>query len=530
MKRLEATLILVVLAAMVWCSSTGAAEPRRGGTIIIGNESDPSSLAGHMGGDIAVLRIADNIFSTLIGMDFNFNPTADLAEKWEVSKDGLTYTFHLNPKAKWHDGKPVTAADVDYTFNDVLVKVFPRIQTFWPNVEWAKATGEHTFVFKLKSPYAPFLTALAYTPGSGGLILPKHIYQGTDPKTNPANWAPIGSGPFRFSKWVKGSHVELTRNENYYKRGKPYLDRIVFMCLPDVAARMLAFENGEVDFLDWYLVTYDRVGKLRKDSRFQIIENGGQGSASDGYLMFNMRNRFLGDVRVRRAISYAIDRAEIQQKALFGEGKVAHSQLNSGMAWAFTDKYDIYKQDIAKANRLLDEAGLAKGSNGVRFGMRLFWAAGREAEGSAAEIIRDHLRRVGIEVQVQTFDRPTFLDKVFKQWDFDMATQMIATGPDPNIGVTSRFHTRQIQKMPFVNGMGYSNPEVDKLFDTEFTQIDRKKRAEMWDRIQRILMNDVPALPLWEVPVVNAASSKFNSIITGPFGYIQSREDAYLVK
>jgi peptide/nickel transport system substrate-binding protein len=111
-----------------------------------------------------------------------------------------------------------------------------------------------------------------------------------------------------------------------------------------------------------------------------------------------------------------------------------------------------------------------------------------------------------------------------------MAHQLFTTGPDPTISVTPRYHTNQIKKVAFTNGMGYSNPEVDRLFDTEYKVTDMEKRRQMWIKIQEILMRDLPALPLFEIPIVNAVSAKFNDVITRPYGYIQSREEAYLVK
>ena len=127
-------------------------------------------------------------------------------------------------------------------------------------------------------------------------------------------------------------------------------------------------------------------------------------------------------------------------------------------------------------------------------------------------------------------DRPSFIDKVFRNWDFDLANQLFTTGPDPSISVTPRYHTNQIKKAPFVNGMGYTNPEVDKLFDAEFTEVDRTKRAAMWRNIQQHLMADLPALPLFEVPPIHAASAKYRDIVTGSQGYIESRENAYMVR
>jgi len=294
---------------------------------------------------------------------------------------------------------------------------------------------------------------------------------------------------------------------------------------------MLAFERGDIDFLHWYIVPHSEVARLRKDKRFEIVPHGGESAATTGYMLYNVRNEPLKDKRVRQAIAYAIDRTDIMDKAFFGEGKVASSPVNSGLTWCFTDKYDAYaKPDVAKANALLDEAGARRGADGKRMTLRLFWASGRDYEGRAAELVRDQLRAVGIDARVQMFDRATFIDRTFIQWDFDLAMQLFATGPDPTIGLTPRFHTNQIRKSPFVNGMGYSSPELDRLFDAEFKEVDRTKRAAMWGDIQRILMDELPALPLFEMPIVMAVNAKIKDVITNPVGYVQSRENAYVVR
>jgi peptide/nickel transport system substrate-binding protein len=522
---------MFVIAGVVLLSVSlvQAAEPKRGGTLICGLSGEPATMTAHMSTDTSAMMVANNIFSALIGFDMDFKPTPELAESWTVSDDGLTYTFNMVKNAKWHDGKPVTAEDVEFTFNEIIAKVHPRSRSWWPNVESAKATGKYTFVIKLKSVYAPFITLLGSLCTSGTQIMPKHIYKGTDPKTNPANMAPIGCGPFKFKKWVRGSHIELVRNDNFFKKGKPYLDRVIFQVAPDAAARLLAFEQGDIDFLQWYIVPHDQVDRLRKDPRFKIVPKGGEAAATSEFLLFNHRNKYLKDSRVRQAIAYALDRKEIQDKSLFGEGKVARSHINSGLGWVYTDEFD-YKQNVDKANQLLDEAGFPRGSDGKRFSLRESWSAGRVYEGRAAEVIRDQLKAVGIDIKIETFDRPTFIDRVFRKWDFDIANQLFTTGPDPTISVTVRYHTKQIKKAPFVNGMGYSNSELDNIFDNEYKELDRTKRREMWIQAQKILMRDLPGLPLFEMPVVQAVSAKFNDVVTTPYGYVESRENAYLVK
>jgi peptide/nickel transport system substrate-binding protein len=526
---LAASAVAVLLAT---APSALADAPQQGGTFIIGIEGEPGSMVAHLATDTAALMVASNVLSGLIGLNFDFEPEPDLAESWGISEDGRTYTFEIVRNARWHDGEPVTAHDVAFTFNEVIAPVHPRAGTWWPNVERAEATDDYTFVIELKEPYAPFLTVLGNVLGSGTLMLPKHVYEGTDPSTNPANNAPIGSGPFVFQQWVPGSHVELVRNEDYFKEGLPYLDRVIVQFLPDAAARLLAFEGGEVDFLHWYIVPHERVADLREDPRFEIVEAGGEAAATNEYLLYNLRNEYLADVRVRHAIAYAIDREEVQELSLFGEGQPARSFVNSGLSWIFAPEYDVYdegsrEEQLEKANALLDEAGFERGDDGTRFELRIYWASGRDYEGRAAEVIRDQLRDVGIATTISVFDRPTFIDRVFRQWDFDLAHQLFTTGPDPTISVTPRYHTNQIKPEPFVNGMGYSNPEVDALFDAEYQVVDRDERAAMWREIQEILMADLPALPLFEMPVVNAVNADFQDVITGPIGYIQSRERAY---
>jgi peptide/nickel transport system substrate-binding protein len=399
----------IALIATFNAAAAQQPQPKRGGTFIAATEGEPSTLTAHLNTDTTAIMVATNLFNGLVGLDYDFNPTPDLADSWTVSPDGLTYTFQLNSKAQWHDGKPVTAADAEYTFNEIIAKVHPRAGTWWPNIEYAKATGPHTFVFKLKQPYAPFLTMLGSVLSSGALILPKHIYEGADPKTNKANTKPIGSGPFKFAKWERGNYIELVRNEKYWKPGLPYLDRLVFQISPDPAARLLAFERGELDFLHWYIVPYDQVARLRKDKRFQIVDRGEEAAATNGFLLMNTRNDYLKDVRVRRALAYAIDRDGILRNALFGEGKVAHSPVSSGLGWIYTAAFD-YPFDPAKSNQLLDEAGFKRDASGMRFDLRLAWATGRPYEGRAAEIIKDNLKSVGINVKIETIDRLAFID------------------------------------------------------------------------------------------------------------------------
>jgi peptide/nickel transport system substrate-binding protein len=516
---------MALLSLAPFPAAVRAESSKKEGTLILALDNEPPGLGPHLTTDTPTYMVVCNVYNALVLLNEDLQPAPDLAERWEVSPDGRVYTFHLVKNAEWHDGRPLTAADVEFTFNNIVSKTHPRAGSWWPNVETAKAIDPYTFEFRLKEPFTPFLALLGSVLSSGSLILPKHVYENTDPKQNKANQRPIGSGAFRFSNWERGSHIELVRFDRYFKPGKPRLDRVILQVLPDPAARFLAFAGGEVDFLHWYIVPYDQVAQLRKDKRFKLVRKG-DAAATSGFMLINLRKSPLNDVRVRRALAYGVNRETITKRALFGESKIARSHINSNIPWAFTPEFDP-KFDPTSANDLLDEAGFPRNPNGTRFALKLSWATGREYEGRASEIVKDNLRNLGIDVSIQTFDRATFTDKVYRQWDFDLAMQLFTTGPDPTISVTPRYHTRQILKVPFVNAMGYSNPSLDHLFDTEYQENDNAKRSATWHDIQKILLEDMPALPLYELPPIHACSARFENVVTGPQGYIQSREDAY---
>lgn len=502
--------------------------PRRGGTFIMAAEGEPATLTAHLSSDTPTNMAANNIFNGLVLLSPDLDPIPDLAESWTVSEDGRVYTFKLRRDVSWHDGKPFSSADVEFTFNEILAKVNPQASSWWPNVEVARALDPATFEIRLKQPYAPFLTMLGFTLASGALIMPKHIYQGTDPRTNPANRRPIGTGPFKFSAWERGNYVELTRNDHYWGAGKPYLDRVLLQMMPDPSARLLAFEKGEVDFLHWYILPYERMAQIKSDPRFKLVGKGNAPSTIS-FVLMNLRHPALKNTAVRSAIARAIDRETIRQKAMFGQAAMAHSHLGSGLTHFYTAEYDDLAFDAARANRMLDEAGFPRDANGRRFALRLSWGTGRDYEGRTAEVIKSNLRDVGIDVTIVVNDRLTFNERTFMQWDFDMAMQLYTTGPDPTIGVRPRYHSKEIRKAMFVNAFGYVNGDLDAIFDREQSQTDLQARVALWHDAQRILMQDLPSIPLFEIPPVHAVSATFVDAVTGPQGYVERRENAYQI-
>jgi len=224
---------LTTMTGRVWSQAGG---PR---LAVIAADADPGHFNPAISTGSHVHAIADSMFNGLVGVDQKSSPMPDLATRWDVSPDGKTYTFKL-AEAAWHDGKPFSSADVKYTFENILFKFHARTKAgLGTVVDGIDALGPRTIVFRLKSPHPALLRRLDVTEAP---ILPKHLYENVgDPNAAPANLAPIGTGPFRFSRYEKDAKVVLERNSNYFKAGLPKLDRLVFLILKDPATQLVAY-------------------------------------------------------------------------------------------------------------------------------------------------------------------------------------------------------------------------------------------------------------------------------------------------
>ena len=520
------SLSTLVAAAGIGLSPSPAHAQERGGTFIKAIENEPATLDYLFGNDFGAITVATNLYNRLFWLDFDFKPNPELAESYEISPDGLTYTIQLRKDVKWHDGVPFTAHDVVFSFSEMTCELHNRAKSWCPRVESFGTDGDHTVVIKMKEPFAPLMTILSdYVQGT--LIRPKHVFENAVNKDNPQLVAPVvGTGPFKFSKWVRGSHVELVRNDDYFKEGMPYLDRVVIQFLPDEAGRLAALENGDIDMLHSYILPYERVNEFRGDPRFQVIPHGNESTGTQENLIMNHDNEYLQHKSVRQAIAMSLNKEDIAEAALFGAGRATNAHVYSG--WPHFPEFD-YEQNVEKANQMLDEAGFARGDDGMRFSLRSYWAFGRPFEGRAAEVVRSNLRELGIGVEIQSYDRPAFIENVFRKRDFDMAHQLFTTGPDPTLSVVHRYHSRTIGKA-FANGAGWVNEDYNRLTDVEVTITDPAERAATWREIQRILMDELPVYPLFGMPNVQLVRAGFDGVVYGPIGYNGSLEQAHVVK
>lgn len=464
--------------------------PLYGGSVVVAVSADPGGLNPAITTQGGVHLICGSIYSGLVAHDFNLNPVPDVAESWEVSPDGRTYTFHLAHDVEFHDGVALTSEDVRFTFEELLMKYHSRTRTsIGDNLRDILTPDPHTVIFEFNRPYAAFLQLIDVT---NAPVMPKHLYEGTDPLTNPHNTRPIGSGPFKFQEWLKGDHLTLVRNDKYFKKGKPYLDRIVYKVMPSASMATIAFEKGEVDYLTPSPLD---AARLQNQPEVVITDKGREGFATVETLIPNLTRQPLSDLRVRRAMAHAIDKNFLVDKVLFGMGMPATGPVSRMLAWAYNPNVEKYETNVELSNQLLDQAGYKRGADGVRFHLRFVHAS---SYAKVAEALRDQMREVGIELDLQLMEFSAAVDEVYIKKDFDLAFASFENGPDPDIGVKRTVVSSNIGPIPFSNGAGYRNARVDELFALAASELDKQKRTAYYFEAQDILVKDLPYFWLYE--------------------------------
>ena len=486
MAAVVATLAAGSLATTADATKSAAVTPLYGGTLVVA-AGDPGPLNPAITSSGQAHPVTGQIFNGLIRLDRYFEPKPDLARSWTVSEDGKTYTFNLAPNVRWHDGRPFTSADVKFTYEQVLLKLHPRTRTLAEFIAGVSAPSRNVVVFRLNRRYAPFLTWLDE---DNGAILPRHLYEGTDPLTNPVNLRPVGTGPFKFESYTPGDRVVLVRNPSYFKPGLPRLDRVIFRNIPSAQAAQ-AFEAGEVD-LFMFPSGPDALRFLNRPG-ITVTERGREGFARVVPLILNVRRSPFDDVRVRRAIAWALDTEFIARTAYAGVLRAATSPLTRFIPWAFTSKVQRYTHNPARANAILDEVGLRRDGNGVRFRTSLIFDVGFARQ---AELIKAQLGAVGIVVDLKLMEFNSWVRTLYTDWNYDMGYTNYTHPPDPDVGWKRIYVCSNIVKAPFTNGSGYCNRQVDELFEQAAVELDRKKRGEIYRRLQRKLASEVPVIPL----------------------------------
>ncbi len=505
--RHRLALVAAALAlAMVGAQHAGAA----GKDLVVGFQGDATSLNPVIATDGQSYIAEWPIFDSLVELDDKLNVKPLLAEAWEVSRDGLTYTFKLKKGVRWHDGKPFTARDVAFTFYSVLdpkvttphrayfdaLAGFPELT----NKEHPKRPEElaqkpievlddHTVRFRLRYPSGAFLAVLV-NPRAG--IVPEHLLKGQDLNTAEFNRKPVGTGPFKFVEWRRGDRIVLEANEQYHA-GRPALNRLIYRVIPDAVVLLQELRAGGVDFVD--RPPLQEVARLKQAPGLQVLATD-----NTSYTYFGWRQDLapFDDVRVRRALYHAIDVPTIVREVLQGYAVVSTGQF-APSSWAFDPAVKPYAYDPNRAKALLAEGGWKPGPDGVlvkdgkRFAFSIRHDQANQSVKDAAVIIQEYLKKVGVEARLEPLDWPTFVKKLFAS-EFEGIVVGWTNHHDPDPFAYTIWHSSQWKGRNFAH---YRNPRADEALEAARRTASQAERKRHYAEFSKILMEDAPYVFLY---------------------------------
>ena len=513
-KNIAKILVFVVILSFILpACKPASAEPSAAGGAAVEEASDPSVLNvaiqvdidtfDHQGNTtIAVANVVDYMLETLVEVEEDGTIIPNLATSWEISDDGLKYTFHLRDDVTFSDGTPFNAEAVKYNIERIAD---PEVEVADPypydQITKVEIPDDYTIIWYLDTPISSFLENMLQTNFS--MMSPAFAPKGSELYTAVGNsHGTVGTGPYVFKEFVIGDHVTLTKNENYWGK-EPYYDEINFLVVPDAATRETMLLSGQVDVA--VLPPITDVPALEANPDIEVAQVP---SNRFLYVAFNEDNEFFKDARVRQAFNYAVDKDAIIESVMFG----AATKMDSPMPSMFfgycpTGSYD-YNPD--KARELLAEAGVAEGTEFE------FWAPSSRyvQDFQVAEAISGYLADVGIVAVPQTFEWSSYISGVLNtEENREDRPDMFMLGWGGTAYHGS--HTMYIYKTgAYFNGHNYSNPEVDRLADIAIAAADREESANTYCEINQIIWEDAPIIFLH----TQAYTVAYKSGITGITG------------
>ncbi len=484
------------------------------GTAVLGIDADPPTLNLGTTTDFTAGDVSAKVLEGLVWLDPQYNAKPSLAAAWTVSPDGKTYRFSLRKGVKWHDGKDFSSADVQYSLLEVVAKLHPRASPVFKELGMQiDAPDPQTVVITLQKPYAPFLSQLTVFDAP---MLPRHLYDGTAVVTNPANQKPVGTGPFKFAEWKRGSSIRLVRNDQYWDGDKPFLESIIFQVIPQPTNRVPALQAGEIDELLDYYTPKPEVPRILADKG--LVPRRGVNIPAVYFLMFNTRAPVLARKESRHALAFAIDRNRLVKQVMNGLARPGAGAFGDGFKWLFNDEVSYAKKyplDPARAKALVTKLGMKPGETTLR----MPFDASRAQMRALSQILQDNLRQIGLEVKLEPLERSVYYDRVFAKKDFDMTLGSYFSAGDPAIGYTRLYNT-YAGTAPNTNASGYANPKVDEMLARAASLVDRDARASVYKELQVVLNEDLPTLVLFDEETVDTATKK----LTGVFPALDARD------
>ncbi|MDU8357509.1 MULTISPECIES: ABC transporter substrate-binding protein [Pseudomonas syringae group] len=520
--RQGARALLTGLAASLALSiGIAQAEPQVGGILNLVAQPEPPSLMHGVVTHVSTQYVSGKVLQGLLTFDTSLNPQPVLAKHWTISPDGLTYTFDLQEGVRWQDGQPFTVDDVLFSFQTFYPELDKRLgDIFASYVASIEAPTQSQVVFHLKKPFAPLLSLL----GSGlRPVAPKHLYAGTDFRNNPYNLKPVGTGPFVFKEWKRGAYIKLAKNPDYWKKGLPYLDEVIFHVLPDASSRAAAFERNDVQVLRSGDADYADLQRLSALPDVTASEKGYELYSGLAFLQMNLRKPPLDNVKVRQAILYALNRPFIVDNIFFGAGKVAQGPFASSTP--FHDPSLVqYSFDLAKAKALIAESGVDVSKTRIRL---LNGEKGGAWE-RLAEYTKQSLQPLGFKVDVVTSDAATWFQRV-SNWEFDLTYNFIFQIGDPYLVTSYLYRSENINKTsPFSNVGGYNNPAADEQWKKVADLPEGAERTKTYSELENLLNHDLPLAPIFEMRFPTLYHSQVKNLLQTATSLNESYDSVYL--
>ncbi|KAF1072575.1 MAG: Oligopeptide-binding protein AppA [Pseudomonas citronellolis] len=517
-RPLRSRLCAALLAVGLACGAAQAA-PTRGGVLDLVAQPEPPSLSHALVNHVATQYVGGKILEGLLSFDTDLKPQPVLAKSWTISPDGLTYTFDLQANVHWHDGQPFSAEDVVFSFQTFYPEVDKHMASVLSDyVTGIEATSATQVVFHLKKPFSPLLSSL----GSGlRPIVPKHLYAGTDFRTNPYNLKPVGTGPFVFQEWKRGAYIRLARNPNYWSQGLPYLDGIVYHVIPDASSRAAAFERGEVQALRPGDADYADLKRLSQLPGVSASDKGYELYPGLAFLQINTRKPGLDNPKLRQAILYALNRQFIVDNIFFGSGKVADGPFLG----AYHDpKLPQYPYDPARAKALIAESGV----DVSKLRLRLLNGEKGGAWERLAEYTKQALKPLGLKVRVATSDAATWYQRA-SDWDFDLTYNFTFQLGDPYLTTAYLYRSDYILKTsPFANIVGYQSAEADALWQRIADTAEGPERQQLYGQLERRLSTDLPIAPIFEMRFTTLYHQRVHNLLKSATSLNDSYAEVYL--
>ncbi len=494
-------------------SAIEKSEPVYGGRLILPLGSDPTNLIPLLSTDSESSTVVSKLFVSPLKYNKDIKLVPEAAKSFEVLNGGKLLKFTLRDNIRWTDGVPLTAEDVEFTYKLMIDPKTPTAYSSdYQNIKKFKLTGKYSFEVTYDKVFARSLVTWALP------ILPKHLLEHENLTETRFARAPIGAGPYKLKEWIPGQRVVLEANNDYFE-GRPYIDEIVYRIIPDTSTQFMELKTGKLDAMgltpQQYLFQTNGKSWEKDFQKFKYLSFG------YAWLGYNLDRPLFKDIRVRQALTYAINKEEIVKGVLLGLGYPAIGPYKPG-TWVYNTKLAPYGYHPDKAKKLLKEAGWSDTDgdgildrNGVPFSFTILTNQGNSLRIKSATIIQNRLKDVGIEVKIRTVEWAAFINEFVNKGQFDAIILGWTILQDPDI--YDVWHSSKAVDGG-LNITKYRNLEVDDLLERGRTTLDQAERKKIYDRIQEILYKEQPYCFLYVPMALPIYKSRIKGLKIEPAG------------